>query len=344
VMMVAVLTLAVLIGQLVVFWRQARLMERQSDIMAAQLATLKEQHSLAERQTQWRRDEAIGTFYRLAHDLVAEFRKATVLPSTPIPADYGTHPRLMLREASRLFAPLGTAFVLAVNGAALRLDDYFSAVETYNRNPLGRDGAARWQTAQTLREQVGADLDEASRHVPPELRWRYSDGTDYNFKKLSSLPPGMVGESEPVKPEDLSQLQWLGRDIPEFRRLIESAMPSFAERLGDVTDADRHAKYLVVADLTWRVWYLGIGINVLLEEELHSPAIVLARSLWEAISTLAYLVKHQSFGDEAVILLAFSYQQMVKQFAHQPELVKQRTEILARMPPKLVGEARVARR
>ena len=61
-MTVAVLTLAVLVGQLVVFWRQARLMERQSEMMAAQLATLKEQHSLAERQMQWRRDEAIGRY------------------------------------------------------------------------------------------------------------------------------------------------------------------------------------------------------------------------------------------------------------------------------------------
>lgn len=96
---------------------------------------------------------------------------------------------------------------------------------------------------------------------------------------------------------------------------------------------------LVVADLTWRIWYLAISIHLLLAHELYSPANVLARSLWEAIATLGYLVKHPKFQDEAVILLAFSYQQLVKQFPHQPDLVKERTEILARMPKKLVAEA-----
>ena len=190
------LTLVVLVLQWLVFRRQARLMERQGEIMEAQQTTLKAQHALAAHQMQWRRDEAIGTFYRVAHDLVAEFDNATVLPTTAIAADFGTHPRLMLREASRLLAPLGTEVVFAANGAALRLDQYFVAVEAYNRNPGGRDGAARWETVQKLREQVGADLDEASRHILPELRWRYGDGTDYNFRKLCSPPPGLLGESE----------------------------------------------------------------------------------------------------------------------------------------------------
>src|SRR5437667_6178303 len=101
------LTLVVLVLQWWVFRRQAKLMERQGEIMAAQEATLTEQRELSEQQMRWRRDEAIGTFYGLAHDLVAEFRNANVLPMTKIAADFSTHPRQVLREASRVFAPSG---------------------------------------------------------------------------------------------------------------------------------------------------------------------------------------------------------------------------------------------
>ena len=59
------------------------------------------------------RTEAIGTFYRIAHDLADELGKANVLPTTLISANFGTYPRQMLREASRLLAPLGTAVVFA---------------------------------------------------------------------------------------------------------------------------------------------------------------------------------------------------------------------------------------
>jgi hypothetical protein len=190
VVVIGVLTLAVLVGQLVVFWRQAEIMKSQTEL-------LKSQHELAQLQAEWRRDEALGTFYRLAHDLVAEFRKATVLPTVEIPADFGTHPRQMLREASRLFAPLGRELIFEANAAALRLDDYFTAVVAYNADPRGRDGAARWQTVQDMREQVGRDLDRANSHISPELRWRYGDGTDYDFRKLCSFPPGLLGEETP---------------------------------------------------------------------------------------------------------------------------------------------------
>src|SRR5437867_2215105 len=129
------LTLVVLVLQWWVFRRQAKLMERQGEIMAAQEATLTEQRELSEQQMRWRRDEAIGTFYRLAHDLVAEFRKANVLPMTKIAADFSTHPRQVLREASRVFAPLGNDFVFSSNEIAMRLDQYFMEVEAYNSHP-----------------------------------------------------------------------------------------------------------------------------------------------------------------------------------------------------------------
>ena len=146
-----VLTLVVLVLQWWVFRRQAGLMERQGEIMSAQQATLAAQYALAEQQARWRRDEAIGTFYRIAHDLVGEFGKANVLPPTPVPANFSTHPRQMLREASRLFAPLGNDFVFAINELAMRLEQYFEAVEAYNDSPRGRDGADRLISAQHFR-------------------------------------------------------------------------------------------------------------------------------------------------------------------------------------------------
>ncbi len=103
---------------------------------------------------------------------------------------------------------------------------------------------------------------------------------------------------------------------------------------------DRHAKHLVVADLTWRIWYLAMGIHLLLEQEIHSPAVALARALWETLATLAYLVKHPKFQDEAIVLLGFSFLEQAKHFAHQPELVKERTGIVDRMPARLVAEAK----
>jgi hypothetical protein len=186
------LTLVVLVLQWWVFRRQAGLMERQGEIMAAQQATLKEQHALAEEQMRWRRDEAIGTFYRLAHDLVAEFKKANVLPMLKIPADFGTHPRQVLREASRVFAPLGNQFIFSANEAAMRLDQYFSEVEAYNADPRGRDGANRLMSVQASREQVGRNLDRASRLISNEHRWKYADGKEYDFRALCSLPPGLL--------------------------------------------------------------------------------------------------------------------------------------------------------
>jgi len=185
------LTLVVLVLQWRVFRRQAELMERQGEIMSAQQATLAAQHALAEQEKLWRRDEAVGTFYRIAWDLVGEVKKANVLQPTPIAANFSTHPRQMLREASRLFAPLGNDFIFAANEVAMRLDQYFEAVEAYNNDTRGRDGAERLVAVQRDREQVGRNLDRASHLLTAGLRWKYSDGTDYDFRRLCSLPPSL---------------------------------------------------------------------------------------------------------------------------------------------------------
>jgi hypothetical protein len=161
-------------------------------IMARQTEILDRQTTIAAREAESRVIEAVGTFIRLAFDLAAEFRKANVLPGVQVMADFKTHPRAMLREASRLFAPLGNAFVVAANQAAMRLDEYFSAVSWYNQDVRGREGAARLEVAQQFRERVGRDLDQANRAIAEAARWRYDNGTESDFRALCSSPPGFL--------------------------------------------------------------------------------------------------------------------------------------------------------
>lgn len=174
---------AIGVATLLLLGVQLWIMSRQTDILDRQTA-------LSAQQAEWRVVEAVGTFVRLAHDLVGEFQKANLLPGVPIMANYDTHPREMLREASRLFAPLGGTFVVAANVVAMRLDEYFTAVDAYNRDVRGREGAERLTTVFHLREQVGSDLDAANGAIPKANRWTYSDGRDYNFRMLCSPPPG----------------------------------------------------------------------------------------------------------------------------------------------------------
>jgi len=172
---------------------QVWIMLRQTTIMAKQTA-------LDEQQAAWRRDEAIGTFYRMAFDLGEEFRKANVSSFDLILANYDAHPRQVLRQASAVFAPLGNTFVMAANQAGMRLDEYFLAVERYNkpfRQEVKRQGDAslenqsEYNTVQSFRGIVGGDLDLANGQIPAELRWKYSNGRDYTFRAMCSLPAPM---------------------------------------------------------------------------------------------------------------------------------------------------------
>src|SRR5207247_2414035 len=109
----------------------ALLLAMQLWIMARQTNAMNRQTALLDQQAAWRRDEAIGTCYRIAFDLVDELDKANKMTGTPIPANYNTHPRQMLREAARLFAPLGPPFVFAATETVMALEQYFVAVEAY---------------------------------------------------------------------------------------------------------------------------------------------------------------------------------------------------------------------
>jgi hypothetical protein len=201
-------TLVLGVAGLLLLGLQLWIMARQTGAMNRQTDLSEKQTALLDRESLRQRVEAAGTFYRIAHDLVDEFRKADVLPTTPVPANPETHPRQMLREASRLFSPLGNSVVRMVTEAASFVEMYFIAVVDYNANMRTRDGASRLATVQQLREQVGRRLDMADHLIPTELRWRYDYGTDYNFARLcvihGDLAKAIMGgpNEEEVGPKD----------------------------------------------------------------------------------------------------------------------------------------------
>jgi len=126
----------------------------------------------------------------MAFDLVAEFRKIAVPLGQVMYPDYNTHPRQVLREASRLFAVLGNSFLMAVNQAGRNLDRCFAAVEAYNEKLSGPPNTQRYlghyQTVATFRELVGESLARAASCIPADLRWKNTDGTEYDFRMLTS--------------------------------------------------------------------------------------------------------------------------------------------------------------
>jgi hypothetical protein len=173
--------------------------------MLRQAAIMAKQTELVEQQAVWRRDEAIGTFYRMAFDLAEEFGKANVSSFDSIPANYDTHPRQVLRQASPVFAPLGNAFVMAANQAGMRLDEYFLAVERYNKpfrqmvkrgGDVSANNQADYNTVQSFRGIIGGDVDLANHQIPVALRWKYSSGKDYSFRTMCSQPAPMRGSGE----------------------------------------------------------------------------------------------------------------------------------------------------
>lgn len=136
-----------------------------------------------------------------------------------------------------------------------------------------------------------------------------------------------------------TELDWLGHDVVALRDVMTKT-PEWLNPLADLTDPDCHARFLVVANLAWQMWDYAIAVHVLLRGELHVPATIILRSMFETLASLAYLVKHQRFQKEAIIFLAFSYSNQLRYFAHQPDFVRDLESIIARMPRALVEEAR----
>jgi len=138
---------------------------------------------------------------------------------------------------------------------------------------------------------------------------------------------------------DRTELEWLASDTQEFRRLLDHNL-NVLKPLGDVTDPNEHAKYLVVAELTWRIWMHAMAVEVLLQQALFTPALVAQRSVFEALATFGYLFSHKNFRDESVILLAYSFIRDIQHFPQQTNLVKEYTGVLNRMPKHLVAIAK----
>jgi hypothetical protein len=136
-----------------------------------------------------------------------------------------------------------------------------------------------------------------------------------------------------------SELDRLRHDVEVFAGILTST-PDWLKPLADLTDTDRHARYLVVANLAWQIWEFAIAVELLLREELHASAIIVLRSAYETLVSLAYIANHNRSQDEAIICLAFSYIRQVEYFQHQADFVANITDILNRMPRRLVDEAR----
>ena len=135
-----------------------------------------------------------------------------------------------------------------------------------------------------------------------------------------------------------TELAQLRHDVEVFGRVLATA-PDLLKPLADFTDSDKHAQYLVVANLAWQIWEYALSVEALLRQELHSSAIIILRSAYETVATLAYIAKHDKSQDEAVICLAFSYVRQVEYFKGQPLFVDEVNGILNKMPKHLVEEA-----
>ncbi len=145
-------------------------------------------------------------------------------------------------------------------------------------------------------------------------------------------------QRQPKNP-DRTELDWLTSDTQEIRRLLDER-PKLFKPLADVTDPNRHAKYLVVAELTWRIWMHAMAVDVLLRQQLYTPALVAQRAIFDSLTTYGYLVSHKDFQDESVILLAYSFMRDIKHFPQQQNVVKEYKATLDRMPKHLVETAR----
>src|SRR5687768_8222364 len=143
----------------------------------------------------------------------------------------------------------------------------------------------------------------------------------------------------PASQAERTELEWLEHDGLEMRRLLTED-PKLFEPLADFTDPRQHTLHLVIADLFWQVWYHAMAVEVLLTEQLETSAVVVQRALYEAIAAISYIHHHQDRAAEAEILLASTYLKQVRLLTDQPTLIKERQEILARIPGKTVKVAR----
>jgi hypothetical protein len=188
---IGIATIILLIIQSWIFVRQVKIMKEQEQASRAQM-------TVSQQQMDWRRDEAIGTFYRLAFDLVSKLSKSNGidrLQNAIIQVDYNAAPRQVLRTASREFAPLGNSAIMALNQVGLQLDEYYAAVRDYGYTRPVEEVQPIYNRINSLRQEIGTNLDLANRQIIQALRWKDLQGKEFNFTAQCSnprtLPPGL---------------------------------------------------------------------------------------------------------------------------------------------------------
>ena len=154
----------VLLGvQLWIMWRQSGIMGQQTKAMEAQSALLAKQTALGEQQAKWQRAEAVGAFHRLISDLAAELSLAVnIRASRTVPVESNPHPRQVLRDAPRTFAPLGSSVFILLNQIGFGLDRYYDALAAYNRGLLIPDVDVNLRAAEQWRKNIGVNVDKVS--------------------------------------------------------------------------------------------------------------------------------------------------------------------------------------
>ena len=137
-----------------------------------------------------RQTEAVGSFYRLAYDIVDEFRKADAIADAgdSLSVNFEAHPRQVLRGASHVFSPLGNHAVMALNQVGRGLDIYFEQVQRWNVLGVQNRILPRRQSINEARRRVGEQLDSAHLKIPERLRYSWVGADQDVFTELCSHP------------------------------------------------------------------------------------------------------------------------------------------------------------
>lgn len=148
-----------------------------------------------------------------------------------------------------------------------------------------------------------------------------------------------MSETANAERRPTTELEWLGRDLPEYNRLLNESASAFSV-LTDLRNMGRQRRLLVISDYFIRIFSLVSGLYVLLREEIRTPAVIITRAIFEAGGSMGYLVNHAHSEFEAAVLLTFSSLKKIRNFPDQAALVAEHERNIATMPGDVVAEAR----
>lgn len=136
-----------------------------------------------------------------------------------------------------------------------------------------------------------------------------------------------------------TQLEYLWRDIAMAHEAFRGDRTP-VRTLADATDADAQNLRHLLADLAVRVVDLAEGVALAVQHDLRASAMLVVRGLYESWVTTYYLKRHAQPEAEAVIYLAASYLEKINRHADDADAVQEWQAGLARMPVRLVSQAR----